>query len=275
MTASVAWGGADFLAGLKSRRLALLSVVLVSQVAGLAMILPVALASGDPLPMGRFLLLGLLAGAFNAAALAAFYRGLSGGAMGIVAPIAATDAVIPVAFGVVGGERPATFQAIGIAIALIGVVAASRPYQETAENASPARVGAGVGLALVAALGFGLFMVALDGASEAGALWAVVVSRATTVVLVAMAALAVRASLPIRPADFGGLLAIGALDVAATTLFAASTTIGLLSEVGMLGSLYPVVTILLARVVLGERLGWLQGAGTFAALCGIALIASG
>lgn len=276
MSASVAWGCADFLAGLKSRKLALLTVLAVSQVAGLVLILPVALAIGEPLPGERYVLLAVLAGAFNAAALAAFYRGLSIGAMGIVAPIVATDAVIPVVFGIAGGERPATLQGIGIVIALVGVVAASRPEpEERREDEPPVRVARGVGLALVAAICFGCFVVALDGAAQASAIWAVVIGRVTTVSLVLIAALAARVSLKTNPGDRRQLVLVGGLDVGATTLFAVATTLGLLSYVGVLGALYPVITVLLARVVLRERLDAVQRAGTFAALGGAASIAAG
>jgi drug/metabolite transporter (DMT)-like permease len=275
--ASVAWGSADFLAGVGCRRLALLTVLLVSQAIGLVLLLPVVLALAESPPAVSFVLLGALAGAFNAAALAALYRGLARGTMGVVAPIAATDAVIPVLFGVLTGERPAPLAALGIWLALVGVVLASRPGRE--EEGDPGRrrdsTATSVGLAVVAAVCFGCFVVALNGASEGGALWAVTFSRLTTVGLLATMALALRPSLAVTRRDVTPLLAIGALDVGANALFAAATTTGLLSLVGVLGSFYPVITILLAGVVLRERLDPLQRVGALGALAGAALIASG
>jgi drug/metabolite transporter (DMT)-like permease len=132
-----------------------------------------------------------------------------------------------------------------------------------------------VGLAVVAAVCFGCFVVALNGASEGGTLWAVTFSRLTSVGLLAATALALRPNLAITRRDMAPLLAIGALDVSASALFAAATTIGLLSLVGVLGSLYPVITIILAGVVLRERLDPFQRAGALGALAGAALIASG
>jgi drug/metabolite transporter (DMT)-like permease len=275
--ASAAWGSADFLAGVGCRRLALLTVLLVSQAIGLVLLLPVVVAFAEPPPAGSFILLGALAGAFNAAALAALYRGLARGTMGVVAPIAATDAVIPVMFGVLGGERPAPLATLGIWMALVGVVLASRPGREPDDDTGRRRDSnaMSVGLALVAAVCFGGFVVALNGASEGGTLWAVTFSRLTSVGLLATMALATRPSLAITRRDVPPLLAIGALDVGASSLFATATTIGLLSLVGVLGSLYPAITILLAGVVLRERLDPLQRLGALGALAGAALIATG
>jgi uncharacterized membrane protein len=272
--ASVAWGSADFLAGVSSRRLPLLTVLLVSQAVGLALLLPAAIAAATP-KGGSFILLGALAGLFNAAALAALYRGLAGGKMGVVAPIAATDAVVPVAFGLLTGERPAPVAMVGIGVALMGIVLASRPgTQEEADVGSRRDSTArSVTLALIAAVCFGGFMIAIDGASEGGVLWAVVFSRITTVALLGGAALAVRPSLALGTRDAAPLLAVGGLDVGASVLFAAATTTGLLSLVGVFGSFYPVFTILLAGLVLRERLDPMQRLGAGGALVGAALIA--
>ena len=275
--ASVAWGSADFLAGVGCRRIALLAALLVSQAFGLALMLPAALALGGPPPAPSFILLAVLAGTFNAAALAALYRGLAVGNMGIVAPIAATDAVIPLAFGVLTGDLLSGLEATGIALALVGVVLASRPG---ADKSSSAREGGrsnttGVALALVAAVCFGGFVVTLDGASDGGVLWAVAFSRLSSVVLIGAAVLSLRPSLAISRGDTASLLTVGALDLGASALFATATTIGLLSVVGVLGSIYPVITIVLAGVLLRERPTGLQRLGTMGVLAGAGLIAAG
>ena len=276
-SASVAWGSADFLAGLGCRRLALLTVLLVSQAIGLALLIPVMVASAEPMPAGHFVLMGVVAGAFNAGALAAFYRGLAGGTMSIVAPIAATDAVIPVAYGLVTGERPATLTMFGIALALIGVVLASRPVdhhedEPRTKRDSPAK---GVALALAAAVCFGVFTIALAEASKGGTLWAVTFSRLMSLSLLSLTAVVLRPDLSVQREDAMPLVAIGGLDVGANALFAVALSAGLLSVVGVLGSFYPVVTILLAGVVLRERLGPLQRVGAASALAGAAVMAIG
>jgi drug/metabolite transporter (DMT)-like permease len=274
--ASVAWGSADFLAGVSCRRLALLTVLLVSQAVGLALLLPVVLVQGRP-AAGSFVLLAVLAGVFNGAALAALYRGLAGGKMGVVAPIAATDAVIPVAFGLLTGERPAPVVMVGIGLALAGIVLASRPAAEEQDDAANPRdsTAKSVTLALIAALCFGGFMIAINGASEGGTLWAVTFSRLTTVVMLAAVALALRPNVALGRRDAAPLLAIGALDAGACVLFAAATTAGLLSLVAVFGSFYPVFTILLAGAVLRERLDPKQRVGVLGALVGATLIAAG
>ena len=273
--ASVAWGSADFLAGVGCRRLPLLTVLLVSQTVGLALFVIPALLLGGPPPGLSYALLGMIAGLFNALALAALYRGLAGGLMGVVAPIAATDAVIPVAFGVLQGERPDLLVTLGIGVALAGVIVASLPVIDEGPAAGRDSSRRSVAFGLAAAFCFGCFVVALAGASEGSAVWAVAYSRITSIVLLGVAALAMRPSMDLGSGDAAPLLAIGGLDVGASALFAVATTSGLLSVVGVLGSLYPVFTILLAAAVLRERPAVLQRMGAAGALLGAALIASG
>jgi drug/metabolite transporter (DMT)-like permease len=270
--ASLAWGSADFIAGVSCRRLGLLWVLLVSQQLGLVLLLAVLLLIGKATPGWNYVGLAALAGAFNAAALAAFYRGLARGPIGLVAPIAATEAIIPVAAGLLNGERPSHVATLGIALALGGVMLATTSggregAADRGRSSSPS-----VALAVLAAVCFGCFVVALKGASEGGALWAVTISRVTTIGLLAAAVPATSMTVPLARSDIGPVLAIGALDVAASTVFAVATTSGALSAVGVLGSLYPVVTLLLAGMLLRERLGGLQRLGTLGALAGVALI---
>ncbi len=212
-------------------------------------------------------------GIAGAAALAAFYRGLAIGTMSIVAPISATAAAVPVAVGVATGERPGALQAVGIALAVSGVVLASREEGSGAAAAAVARRS--VLLALVAALGFGTFFVGMDAAAEEDVFWALLAARGASFTMLCAAAAIVRPRLPGRPATLGALAAIGVLDLFANGLFAAASTQGLLSVAAVASSLYPVVTIALARAVLRERVRGVQRAGVAAALAGVLLIASG
>ena len=273
LSAGLAWGLADFVAGLKSRRLTVVVVLLVSQPTGLVVIAAVVLLSGEPPPEARFLIYAAVASAAGIAGLAAFYRGLAVGAMAVIAPISATAAVIPVAAGVASGERPSALQGLGIALALLGVALASRESGEAAERGG--RVAAGVGLALLAAIGIGTFLAVMDRASEGGALWATLASRTTGVTMLVAAALALRPTLTMEGRDLRGLVAVGVLDVAANTLFAIATTQGLVSVVAVLATLYPLTTIVLARLVLGERVGRLQELGGAGALGGVVLMTVG
>jgi len=278
LASSLAWGLADFGAGLKSRRFAVLTVLVISQVGSLPFVVVVVVARGAGPPEDlSFAVLAFLAGASGTVGIAAFYRGLAVGTMSVVAPISATAAVVPLTVGVATGERPSAVQGLGVALALIGVVLASREAASAAEGARPgSRTGAGVGLALIAALGFGGFFVGIDAASARGdEFWAILVQRSTSLLLVAAVALRARPRLAVGALETCALVAIGVADVAANTLFALASTRGLVSVVGILGSLYPVITILLAWTVLRERLAPAQWAGVGGALGGVALIAGG
>jgi drug/metabolite transporter (DMT)-like permease len=270
--AAVAWGAADFLGGLKSRAVATLVVVAIGQATGLALVAAFVAARGEGLPEARFLVYAALAGLAGAVGIAALYRGLAVGAMSIVAPITATGAVIPVAVGVGTGERPTGLQGAGLAVALGGVVLAAR--QDGGEDLR-GRIAAGVGLALLAALGIGSFLVALDAASEGGVAWALLVQRTVCVGLVLAAAMFVRPDFTFSRSDAASMLTIGALDMAANALFAVASTRGLVSLVSVVASLYPVTTVMLARLLLGERIGRAQQVGVAAALAGVVLITAG
>jgi drug/metabolite transporter (DMT)-like permease len=272
LAASLSWGVGDFLAGLSSRRLQLLTVLVVSQAAGLASLAVLVAVRGEGPPEARYLLYAALAGFAGAIGLAALYRGLAVGSMSIVAPISATAAVIPVVAGLATGERPSAAQGAGIGLALAGVVLASR--ERTAERGGR-RVAEGVGLALVAAVSFGLLLVGLGAASDADASWATFAMRATSFTLLAVAALFVKPSLSLGRDDLAVLALIGVLDAAGNALFALATTESLLSVASVLAQLYPVVTVLLARAILGERISRPQQLGVVSAFAGIALITAG
>jgi drug/metabolite transporter (DMT)-like permease len=272
LAASVSWGISDFLGGLKSRTLALLSVLLTSQGAGLVLITAIVALRGRAAPDAEHVVYACLSGIAGAIGLAAFYRGLAVGAMAVVAPISGTAAVIPVAVGLISGERPAALQVPGIALAIAGVALASRELPE--EGGGP-RVAAGAGLALLSAVGFGSFFVAMDAASEPDLFWAIFFNRATSLTALALAVLVVRPRLVLGRDDLPVLLLIGALDISANALFAAASTEGLVSLVAVLASLYPVVTVLLARLVLGERVRRVLQVGVVAVLAGVALISAG
>lgn len=265
---------ADFGGGLQARRHALLAVLLVSQAAGLAGIALLVVAAGEPVPAIGDVLPAALGGIAGMVALAAFYRGLAIGTMSIVAPISATGAAVPVLVGLAGGDRPGTAVMAGIVVAVAGVVLAAR--EQAPEGSVAAAVARrSVLLALVAALGFGGFFVGIDASAGAGVPWALLAARGASFSLVAAAAVVARPPVPREPAVLGLLAGIGLLDLAANASFAAATHEGLLSVVSVLSSLYPVVTVVLARVVLGERVRRVQEAGIVAAIAGVALIASG
>ena len=269
---AMSWGTGDFFGGLASRRAHVLTVLVVSQAVGLLGVAAWALASGDAPPGIGDMLPAAGAGAAGAAGLAALYRGMAIGAMGIVAPISAVSPAVPLGVDLLRGDAPAGIQWAGIATALAGVVLLAR---EPGGSARGAGLAAGVSLALVAALGFGLFVVGLDAASDGGATWAVVVARTSSTVLALCAVLVV--SVPVRPPRslLPALAAVGLFDTTANALVAVATTYGSAGIVAVLSALYPLTTIVLARIFLAERLDRHRRVGGVLALAGAALVAIG
>ncbi len=270
---SVSWGAADFVGGLKSRALPLLNVLVASQGVGLILISVFVAVRAQGAPGGDFAVFAALSGVAGVIGLAAFYRALAVGNMGVVAPISATAAVVPVVVGIATGDRPGPVQVVGLALALIGVVLASR--EEVVGEGSSRRTARGAGLAIVSALGFGCFFLGMDKASDADVAWAMLVNRVTGFSLLLCAALILRPPVRVRRADVPALLLVGTLDIAANATFAIATTKGLVSVVSVLGSLYPLTTVGLAAIVLRERPHRLAQAGVVTALLGVALVAAG
>jgi drug/metabolite transporter (DMT)-like permease len=272
LASSLSFGVADFLGGVAARRLAVVTVLLISQAVGLAGIAVLVAARGDGPPDAVFVPLAALSAALGTAGVAALYRGLATGLMSVVAPIAAAAAVIPVAYGAVRGDTPTAWQNAGIGLALGGVVLASRTRGRAGAGA---RLAAGAGLGLVAAVFFGLFLVSFEAAATDDPYWAVLALRVSSVVMLLAAAAVLRPSLRTDGRGLGVLAVIGILDAAGNAFFAVATTKGLIGVVSVLSSLYPIVTIGLARLILHERLHPVQAAGVAAALAGVGLIAAG
>ncbi len=270
---SLCWGLADFLGGLQSRVRPLVTVLLVAQVAAVAIGVAFVAGSGDPFPDLGAAALATGAGVAGCAALAAFYRGLAIGTMSIVAPVSATGAAVPVLVGVATGERPGALQVAGIAVAMIGIVLAAR---EPGGAPAGRAVRSSLALAGLAAVGFGSFFVLIDRATElGGAPWSLLLVRVGEVALLGGLALAMRPAMPAGVRDAAPLLVIGTLDFSATAFFALATEQGLLSVVSVVGSLYPAVTVVLARVVLAERVARSQEAGVVLTLAGVVAISAG
>lgn len=267
--AGIAWGCSDFLAGLKTRKLAVVWVLLVSQATGLALVLVAAVASGHALPGRDAAILAAAAGVAELIGFGALYRALAIGKMSVVAPISATAALLPIIVGVAAGDAPTAPQAAGMALALLGAAVAS--FEPGSEDGG-SRAVAGVGLAIVAALGFGAFFVGMDLAADDGALWAVALNRVAAVGVLVVVVLAVRRPCPLDRGTLGPLVAVGALDIAANTMFAIALTLGMAAIVSVLGSLYPLATVVLARAILHEHVSGSQRTGVLAALAGIGLV---
>jgi drug/metabolite transporter (DMT)-like permease len=275
LLSSLLWGTADFFGGVFTRRMQAVVVVLVSQAIALALILPTAWLVGAFSDPTGYVGWGIGAGIAGPIALVSFYVALSIGTMGVVSPIAATGIVVPVAWGLAQGDRPSTLQLVGMGVGFVGVVLAGGPDVTTDDASSRANHRRSIGLALVASVGFGLTFVFLDGGGEHSIPMTLVVQRSTSVVLLVLPVVLLTRLQGLRVKDLSGLAGVGVGDAAANGAFAWSSTLGLLSVTAVLGSLYPVATLLLARILLHERLTRLQGYGVTLALVGILLLAAG
>lgn len=272
LLASLLWGTADFLGGTAARRLAATSVVAVSQAFALVGLIVVAVATSAFGADVDYLGWALAAAVVGVIALSCFYAALAAGTMGVVAPIAAVGVIVPVAVGVGEGDRPGVLQGVGVLLAFAGVFLAAGPQRdETGARASRRPLV----LAAIAAAGFGSVLVCVAHGARSSTVMTLLTMRATSVVLLGLAALTGRAAITAHRRDLPLLAAIGAGDVGANAAMAVASTRGLLSVVAVLSSLYPAVTVLLARIVHAERLSGTQMVGVLAALVGVSLIASG
>jgi drug/metabolite transporter (DMT)-like permease len=265
--ASLTWGFADFFGPLKGRTLGALRVLVYVQLGGLVVIaLIVAIRGKGPADLAA--LFAIPAAISGTLGLYAYYRGMAVGAMSIVAPIAGISAAVPVIFGIATGDRPSLWQWLGIAGALGGVFLASR------EPGPGSRVAAGVGLALLAAIGFGGYFPPMHEAGHADFWWASLFFRMTSASVILAAVAIRRPSLAVEPIQVPVLALIGIGDMLGNLLFAAASTSGLVSITSVLASLYPIVTVVLARLVLKERVARSQEAGIALTLAGVALISA-
>jgi drug/metabolite transporter (DMT)-like permease len=270
LAASFSWGSSDFLGGLESRRRSVWSVNAVSQVAALLCAGIAVIVAGTP-PLDFTHTLGpVLGGIAGGVAIIAYYQALVIGAMGIVAPISACGAAVPVLVGLARGERPGWLAIAGMVLAIAGIVFVSRT-----EDHSGKRVNLrSVVLAIVAGAGFGAMLIGFD-LGKTDPYWAVFDARFGAALIIGLYLVARRPRLDVSLRVVPRLALVGVLLVAANTLFTLAATYGYLSVVGVLGSLGPAVTAGLAAGILGERLTPAQWAGAGTVLCGAILLAVG
>jgi drug/metabolite transporter (DMT)-like permease len=270
LASAIVYGAADFLGGLASRKTSVFGVVALSQVVGLLALLALLPWLGGPVDVAD-LAWGAASGLAGAAGLVVFFRTLARGVMSVIAPVTAvTAAAVPVLVGLLGGDTIGTWAAIGIALALVAVVLVSAEGGLTALRA--ARPSA-LAPALLAGSMFGLFFVLLDRTSSEAGLTPLVTARLASVTLVVLIALAGRQSLRVTRPALPLVAVSGVGDMTANALFLLATQAdGQLAITGVLASLYPVSTVVLAQVVLRERLVGAQLAGLMSAVAAVVLI---
>ncbi len=269
LVSSLMWGTSDFLGGVTSRRLPPLAVYGLSQAVGFVFLVAAATVTGGWAADPGYWPWAVGASVVGMIAMLAFYEALKIGPMGIVSPLVALSVLVPVTVSLLRGEIPASVQIVGIIAAICGILLASGPELSGAETARP------LIFAAIAAVGFGGMFILMAEGSKHDALMTMTGMRVVTVVIFAVILLVVRNVGGAKGSDAVPLIAIGVLDAAANVTFGFATTMGLLSVTAVLGDLYPVVTAILAAIVLKERLRPVQYAGVAAAMVGVLLIASG
>lgn len=273
------YGAADFTGGLVTRRVATIPVVVLSQFSGLVLLLLLLPLLPDASPSRADMLWGVVAGLTGGVGVALLYRALAVGIMAIVAPTTAVCAVtIPVAVAVLLGERPGVLAAAGIALGVVSIILVSRQttdYPGGRDRISARSLPPGVGTALISGVAIGFFFLSLAQTASAAGMWPLVASRTVSVLLFGSIATLARKPLAMPPRMVLLATVCGALDMLANALYLVAARQGPLSIVVTLSSLYPASTVLLARLVLQERLNLWQVSGVGCALAAVVLIVSG
>lgn len=268
LASALSWGAGDFSGGVAAKRAPVFGVLAIGHTAGLLLLIGLALLWGEPLPSTGDLAWGLVAGLAGAVGLAALYRALAIGQMGLVAPLSAVlTAALPALFGALSDGIPGTLKLVGFGLALVAIWL-------VAGTGAPGSMRDGSGLAVLAGCGFGLFFILVHRAGATAVFWPLTAARLGSLALVLPIALARRQLVPPNLRSLAPALLSGALDVAGNAFFVLAGQAGRLDVAAILASLYPASTVLLAALLLGERVQRVQVVGILAALAAIALIAS-
>jgi drug/metabolite transporter (DMT)-like permease len=266
LSAAVAWGSGDFTAGLASRRVGPFHAVMISYSVGLLALVIVALVRREQLPPASDLLWGALAGLSGMVGLGFLMRGFVTGRMGIVAPVSAVlAAALPVIFTAFSEGLPRQLQMLGFGLALTSIWMLSRPERFGGRPA-------GLGMALLAGLGFSGFFIALGQVGESAIFWPLVAGRLAACAVMAVIALSTRHALVPSPFPWGLLVLAGILDVAGNLFFLLAMQLGRMDVTAVLGSLYPAVTAILAWLLTNENMARLQMLGVAIAVLAIVMI---
>lgn len=267
LLASLSWGISDFTGGYASKSSDSLLVTLMAHLGGLVLMTSLAFGAHAPLPGRSGMLWAMAAGALGGLALALFYHALSSGKMGLAAPIAAVlGAAIPALVGIASQGLPTPIALIGFALAALGIWLISRPDTPGADLK-------GITLALLAGLGFAGFFLCIHRTGTDSALWSSAFARVASVILVGGIALVRTRTWNLRRRDLLFGLAAGCIDSIGTYFFVRSDQTGHLASAVILTSIYPAVTVLLARVLLHEHFTRWKWVGIFAAVAAIPLVA--
>jgi drug/metabolite transporter (DMT)-like permease len=275
LASAVSWGAGDFSGGIAAKKTNVFLVVAVAHGTGLVLVLLLAVLMREQMPSTKILLWlwGAAAGIAGAVGLASLYRGLAIGKMGVVGPVAGViTAALPVIYGASTQGLPKTLQLCGFALAFVGIVLVSKP--EKTEGVPP-----GLWLAMLAGVGFGMFLIFIQQAGTSSVYWPLASARTVSLFLMLVALAISKANGPVSSARklerklWPIMIFAGAMDTLGNALFMMATQTGRLDVAAVLSSLYPATTVLLARFLLQERVSAIQNVGMVAAIASIPLIA--
>jgi drug/metabolite transporter (DMT)-like permease len=269
LISAITFGAADFGGGWTSRRAPLLGVVLGTQIVGMVIAAAIFAARAEPLPSPADLAWSVVAGIAGLVGVTALYRGLAVGRMGVVAPVTGViGASIPVVVGVLTEGRPSGYVAAGIGLALVAVVLVSRVPGEHGQRS-------GIELAVGAGLAIGVFNTSLGQISDGAAFGPLAVIRLIDVAIVGVAIVAIRRPWRVARNALPAVLLVGVLDMAGNASYLLATQVGELAIAAILSSLYPVSTVVLAALLLRERVTGSHAVGIVTAVAAVVLIGVG
>ena len=268
LAAVMLWGSSDFIGGYATRRANAFLFTSVVNIGGLILVGGLASASRAPFPSRHIVVWALAGGASAGASLALFYRALSSSRMGLSAPVAAVlSAAIPALVAMITQGLPGKIAILGFALAIVGLWLITRSEAGTTPE--------GIELAILAGIGFAGFYLCVHQAGEGSAFWIATLTRSTSLVVTALIVIAQRSFRDITAAGLGWGVLTGCIDSLGTVLFVRATQTGRLDEAVVLSSLYPAITVLLARLILKEHFTRWRFVGLLAALAAVPMIASG
>lgn len=269
--ACIGWGLADFIGGLKAKKIPVLSILTISTVTGLVLLSFITFGTGQGLPNDPDLLWAAAAGPIGVTAMFLLYSSLSVGNMSILAPVSATGVILPVLWGLFHGDAMSGLSFLGIVIAVFGSLLA---VMEKQSDKNRRKLTRGVGLALGSALFVGLYFIAMDTACTTQPVWASFIMRCTTLVCLIPVLFATRTKINPGKPHWPVILFMGTADTLAAFCFAMATSGGMLSQVAVISSMYPAVTVMLSAWILKERMARIQAAGVLLAITGVVLISA-
>ncbi len=269
LMSAASWGSGDFSGGYSTRRTPVLTVLIFSQITGLAALIIFAVAFGEPAPSRHDVLIGAAAGIVGDIGLAALYRAMAIGKMSIAAPISAVlQGLLPVAFGIATQGLPGGLTVVGFGLALAGVWLISQP--------GSGKISAdGLGLAITAGMGFGGFLTLVALLSDEALFWSLAVSRVSSLTAMLILAFSTRRMVTPSGKFLPLIMLCGVMDVGGNVFFALAEEAGRVDVASVLSSLYPATTVVLALIILKERLTRWQGVGVVCTMIAIGLIATG